>query len=385
MTTSKQSIDYQSLAKSIKLWGKELGFQQIGICDIDLSQDERYLNAWLEQGMHGEMDYMARHGQKRSRPEQLLPGTLTILSLRMDYLPENANFSQSLGKDDQAYIARYALGRDYHKLIRKKLQLLANKITLYTGEFGHRVFVDSAPVMERAIATRAGIGFTGKHSLLIHKEAGSWFFLGEIYTDLPLPIDKPVEEGCGSCTACMSICPTQAIVAPYVVDSRRCISYLTIELRGSIPEEFRSLMGNRIYGCDDCQLTCPWNRFSNLTTMDDFKPRNNFNETELVGLFNWTEEEFLKRTEGSPIRRIGYDCWMRNIAVALGNAKPTKQIQQVLKNKLEHKSELIREHVIWALANQEKTIAGNIDSSAKGFRQNLKLINTIEKMLPRDA
>lgn len=345
------SPEMRELAQRIRVWGRELGFQQLGFSDIQLQEHEGHLEKWLSNGFHGEMDYMQRHGTMRSRPPELHPGTTRVISVRMDYLPDSAGDVEALLKQpSKAVISRYALGRDYHKLMRKRLQKLAKKIEEHTGQFGYRVFVDSAPVLEKALAEKAGLGWIGKHSNLINKTAGSWFFLGEIYTDLPLPIDTPAEEHCGACTKCLDICPTQAIVAPYTVDARRCISYLTIELRGSIPVEFRPMMGNRIYGCDDCQLVCPWNRFARPTDEKDFAPRHGLDTPELIELFLWTEEQFLNRTEGSAIRRIGYDCWLRNIAVALGNATKTESVIDALESRLQHDSEMVREHVEWALA-----------------------------------
>ncbi|MEC4746914.1 tRNA epoxyqueuosine(34) reductase QueG [Methylomicrobium sp. Wu6] len=345
--------EMQQLAARIKQWGMALGFQQVGITDTDLRQAEQYLTAWLDKRFHGEMEYMQRHGLKRSRPDLLRPGTLRIISARMDYLSEPAAvMDKSLADPSEAYISRYALGRDYHKLIRNRLQKLADKIHADIGPFGYRAFVDSAPVLEKALAEKAGLGWIGKHSNLINRKAGSWFFLGEIYTDLPLPIDQPATQHCGSCTACLDICPTQAIVAPFQVDARRCVSYLTIELHGSIPEPLRPLIGNRIYGCDDCQLVCPWNRFAKLTDENDFKPRHRLNTQQLLNVFAWNEETFLTRTEGSAIRRIGFERWLRNIAVALGNARRSAEIIAVLIGKLEHPSELVKEHVRWALDRQ---------------------------------
>ncbi len=342
--------DMDELSRQLRRWGQELGFQQLGICDTDLAQHEGWLNNWLERDFHGEMDYMQRHGSRRSRPAELHPGTIRVISVRMDYLPETSTEVEALLKQpDKGVISRYALGRDYHKLMRKRLQKLADRIEQSTGPFGYRVFVDSAPVLEKALAEKAGLGWIGKHSNLINQKTGSWFFLGEIYTDLPLPIDQPATEHCGTCTQCMDICPTQAIVAPYQVDARRCISYLTIELRGSIPEEFRRLMGNRIYGCDDCQMVCPWNRFARLTGEADFAPRHGLDTPDLIELFLWSEAEFLQHTEGSAIRRIGYDCWLRNIAVALGNAAPSKQVIEALQSRLQYPSEMVREHIEWAL------------------------------------
>jgi len=338
------------VSQQIKHWGYELGFQQVGICDTNLHQAEQRLHQWLAQGYHADMNYMHKHGLKRSRPALLHPDTISIISVRMDYLPEaHESIETTLNTPVAAFISRYALGRDYHKVLRKRLQKLARRIEQETGIFGYRAFVDSAPVLEKAIAEKAGLGWIGKHSNIINKKAGSWFFLGEIYTTLPLTIDLPDHDHCGQCTACIDICPTQAIVAPYQVDARRCISYLTIELKGSIPENLRPLMGNRIYGCDDCQLICPWNRFAKLSKEADFSPRHNLNAQHLIELFNWTEVQFLHKTEGSAIRRIGYIQWLRNIAVALGNAPVSATIKHALQSKRNHSSELVREHVRWAL------------------------------------
>jgi len=338
------------LAQKIKEWGVELGFQQIGITDTNLESAENHLKNWIDKDFHGDMDYMHKHGLKRSRPDLLHPGTVSIISARMDYLPEtNEQINQVLDNPISAFISRYALGRDYHKILRHRLQKLATKIESEVGDFGYRAFVDSAPVLEKAIAEKAGLGWIGKHSNLINRKAGSWFFLGEIYTDFPLPSDLQASSHCGKCIACIDICPTQAIVAPFQVDARLCISYLTIELHGSIPEELRPSIGNRIYGCDDCQLICPWNRFAKLSTEKDFNPRHNLNNSQLTELFLWTEEEFMKKMEGSAIRRIGHDRWLRNIAVALGNAKTSNQNKEALLQRLSHPSEIVREHVEWAL------------------------------------
>lgn len=343
----------QVLAQQIKQWGIELGFQQVGITDTDLSKAETQLQQWLDNDFHGDMDYMQRHGLKRSRPALLHPGTIRVISLRMDYQTDTKPvMEQTLAEPTTAYISRYALGRDYHKLMRNRLQKLAEKIEAEIGTFGYRAFVDSAPVLEKALAEKAGLGWIGKHSNLINHKAGSWFFLGEIYTDLPLPIDEAASNHCGGCTACLDICPTQAIVAPYQVDARRCVSYLTIELHGSIPEDLRPLIGNRIYGCDDCQLVCPWNRFAKHTGEGDFHPRHRLNNQQLLEVFAWTESEFLTKTEGSAIRRIGYERWLRNIAVALGNAPTSPAIIDALNDNIEHPSELVKEHVQWALVRQ---------------------------------
>ena len=363
MNKSPDDIDYNRLAEQIKGWGLELGFQQVGVSDTDLAKDEKYLLKWLNQAMHGEMNYMQQHGSKRSRPAELIPGTIRIISVRMDYMPEDGEDPDAILNDpQQAYISRYATGRDYHKVIRKRLQKLAEKISKVTGKFGFRAFTDSAPVLEKAIARNSGLVWIGKHTNLINPKAGSWFFLGEIYTDLPLPVDEPfITDHCGSCTACIDICPTQAIVEPYRVDARRCISYLTIELRESIPDEFRKGIGNRIYGCDDCQLICPWNKFSINTKEKDFTIRNSLDSSTLIDLFGWTEEEFLNKTEGSAIRRISYEAWLRNIAIALGNLLcdlvenkavdkiTSRKIIRVLEEKRSHPSELVREHIEWAL------------------------------------
>jgi epoxyqueuosine reductase len=374
------ALDLLSLSQNIKLWGKELGFQKVGISDIDLKQQEGKLQSWLDNNYHGEMEYMSKHGMKRARPDELLPGTLRVISVRMDYLPENAQFASTLKNKNSAYISRYALGRDYHKVMRKKLKKLAQKIELEVGELGYRPFVDSAPILERPLAEKAGLGWVGKHSLLIDAKAGSWFFIGELLVDLPLPVDQPVENKCGKCVACLTICPTQAIVAPYVVDGRRCISYLTIELQGSIPVEFRKAIGNRIYGCDDCQLICPWNRFADTTEESDYQVRQQLENRSLLALFNWTEEEFLAYSEGSPIRRIGYQRWLRNISVALGNAPTSEAIVDALKNELalDH-SEMLNEHLQWAIDQHKNQIPV--------FNERLKkrLINAVEKGLPRDA
>jgi epoxyqueuosine reductase len=346
--------DFARLAARIKCWGQDLGFQKLGVSDIDLKAHEERLEAWLAEGFHGEMEYMKRHGKRRSRPAELLPGTVRVLSARMDYLHESARPAESiLNEKKNALISRYALGRDYHKLMRKRLQALADRIEAEVGQFGYRVFVDSAPVLEKALAEKAGLGWIGKHSNVLSREAGSWFFLGEIYTDLPLPIDEPSQNHCGDCRRCIDICPTQAIVAPYRVDARRCISYLTIELRGPIPEHLRAPMGNRIFGCDDCQFVCPWNRFAQFSDEDDFAPREGLDAADLVDLFSWTESEFRRRTEGSAIRRIGHECWLRNIAVALGNASAEEGVIAALQKRQDHPSALVREHVQWALKQHQ--------------------------------
>ena len=353
-TLDHPAIDYAALARSIKQWARELGFADTGISGIDLSRDEEHLQQWLTDGHHGEMDYMVRHGIKRSRPHELEPGTQRVISVRMDYaLPDIDAAWSVIENEELGYISRYTLGRDYHKLMRGRLQKLAERIRAEIGEFGHRAYVDSAPVLQKALARNAGLGWIGKHTVLIHRRAGSYFFLGELYTDLPLPVDTPATEHCGSCRRCIDVCPTQAIVAPYRLDARRCISYLTIELRGSIPEEFRKPMGNRIFGCDDCQLICPWNKFAQVTAEPDFAPRHQLDGARLTELFGWSEEEFLRRTEGMAIRRTGYEGWLRNIAVALGNAPRSEAVLDALRARADHPSAVVREHVAWALHQHE--------------------------------
>lgn len=351
---SSAPLDLLALTASIREWAAQLGFQQVGITDIDLTEDALRLDAYLAAGYHGEMEYMASHGTMRSRPDELVPGTLRVISVRMDYLPEDTQMVQMLAQPEQAYVSRYALGRDYHKLIRKRLQQLAEKISQEIGPFGHRAFVDSAPVLEKPLARKAGLGWVGKNTLILNRKAGSWFFLGELLVDLPLPIDQPNDrDHCGKCTACLQVCPTQAFVGDRVLDARRCISYLTIELKGAIPEDLRPLIGNRVFGCDDCQLVCPWNRFAKPTQEDDFQPRHRLDNSSLVELFMWTEDEFLARTLGSPIRRTGYERWLRNLAVGLGNAPSTIPVFEALKARLDHPSELVREHVRWALQQHQ--------------------------------
>jgi epoxyqueuosine reductase len=348
---------YAELAGSIRQWGRELGFQQIGITGVDVPEDEARLVRWLEQGRHGAMEYMERWGRRRARPHELVPGTLRVISARMDYFPTNArNADEVLEDPESGYVSRYALGRDYHKVVRRRLAKLAERIQAHSASESYRVFVDSGPVLEKAFARNAGLGWIGKHTNLINRRAGSYFFLGEILTDLPLPVDTPETDHCGTCRACIEACPTGAIVAPYELDATRCISYLTIELRGSIPEPFRKAMGNRIYGCDDCQLVCPWNKFARASAEMDFVPRHALDGSKLVELFAWTEQQFLERTEGSAIRRIGYECWIRNIAVALGNAPGTPEVIRALESRRDDPSPLVREHVSWALA-QHRTAA----------------------------
>ncbi len=342
--------NFTGLALDIKAWGRELGFDALGITDTRLGDHETRLMNWLHAGYHGEMHYMSRHGIRRSRPEMLSPGTIRIISARMNYqAPDAKDEKEVLANRNQAYISRYALGRDYHRVVRKRLQKLAERIAEKVGPFGYRAFTDSAPVLEKALAEKAGLGWIGKHTNLINRASGSWFFLGELYTNLPLPVDLPAENHCGTCSTCMEVCPTRAIVSPYQLDARRCISYHTIELKEAIPVEFRKAMGNRIFGCDDCQLYCPWNRFGQKSPLSDFAVRHRLDAAHLIELFRWSQEDFLANTEGSAIRRIGYACWLRNIAVALGNAESTPDVIQALKDRLHHSSELVREHVAWAL------------------------------------
>ncbi|OOZ41078.1 tRNA epoxyqueuosine(34) reductase QueG [Solemya pervernicosa gill symbiont] len=353
-TVNLSTDELAQLAASIANWATELGFDQIGISDTDLHVAEIHLQQWLKAGEHGEMSYMAAHGLKRSRPELLHPGTLRVITARLDYWPEQGMQSaiDLLEQGEQAYISRYALGRDYHKLMRKRLQQLAKRIEAAIGSHNYRVFSDSAPVLEKPLAERSGLGWVGKHTNLINQQNGSWFFLGEVYTDLPLPTVEPAANHCGTCQRCIEVCPTQAITAPYQLDARRCISYLTIELQGAIPLEYRAQIGNRIYGCDDCQLFCPWNRFAQMSREADFLPRNDLDNASLIELFDWSETEFLQRTEGSPIRRLGHQRWLRNIAVAMGNAASSESIRQALRSQSSHPSELVREHVAWALSQQ---------------------------------
>jgi len=350
--------DLVSLASDIKIWSRELGFQETGVSDAkaEKSHVERGLLEWLKEGYHGNMDYMAKHGIKRSHPDKLIPGTLRVISVRMNYSPPKARNSWQVMEDsEKAFISRYALGRDYHKVLRGRLQKLADKITAQIGHCNYRVFSDSAPVMEVEWAQRSGLGWRGKHTLLLSREAGSMFFLGEIYTDLPLPVDNPIDNHCGTCTKCIDICPTKAIIGPYRLDARRCISYLTIENKGSIPESLRPLIGNRVYGCDDCQLICPWNKYAAVTGESDFSVRNGLDNASLVELFSWSKEEFDTRLAGSPIRRIGHEQWLRNLAVGLGNASSSKNISDALKARYNDDSPMVREHVQWALRQHEPT------------------------------
>ena len=343
------SPDYAVLATRIRELAREFGFQRCGITGIELGEDEAHLRQWLAEGLYGSMAWMARHGEMRARPADLLPGTLRVISVGLDYGRRDDDEAwQTLADCERAYVARYALGRDYHKLMRQRLQRLADRIADTVGPFGHRVFVDSAPVLERALARNAGLGWIGKHTCLIDKDGGSWFFLGEIYVDLPLPVDAPATGHCGTCTRCIDICPTQAITAPYRLDARRCISYLTIEHEGAIPVELRPLIGNRIFGCDDCQLVCPWNKFAKRTDEPDFRARNDLDHATLAQLSAWGEAEFLQRTEGTALRRSGHERWLRNIAVALGNAPATPEVLAALDALWMSENPLVKEHAHWA-------------------------------------
>lgn len=357
-TTPKSSLSAANLAQlaiDIKTEAKRLGFQQLGITDTQLGAHVQRYENWIEQGLHGDLDYMVRHGSKRWTPEELVPGTLRTLAVRMNYLNPQDSAEEVLKHDNHAYISRYAVGRDYHKVLRSRLKKLISFIQQRAESYNFRAFVDSAPVLERAMAQKAGLGWFGKNTMLINRNGGSWFFLGEIYTNLPLPIDPPyTEEHCGKCTACLDKCPTNAFRGPYILDSQKCISYLTIEYHGSIPEELRPLMGNRIYGCDDCQLVCPWTRFKEHTTEQDFQARHSLDDIELIELFAWDEAMFLEKTEGSPIRRTGYSNWLRNIAIALGNAAYSQKVVAALEARQMHDSSIVREHVEWALAQQAR-------------------------------
>ena len=373
----------EQISQQIKTWAKELGFQSCGISRPQLgAEQEARLQQWLDAGYHGEMQYMAEHGMLRARPTELHPGTLSVISVRLDYLPKAAAFATNLADPSQAYISRYALGRDYHKLMRNRLKQLGQKIATLISDLDCRPFVDSAPILERPLAQQAGLGWIGKHSLLLAEEAGSWFFLGELLVNLELPADEPHPGDCGSCVACITSCPTGAIVAPYVVDARRCISYLTIELKGAIPTEFRPLMGNRIYGCDDCQLVCPVNRQAPLTEEPDFQRRPQWQDQSLLALFQWDETTFLRLTEGSAIRRIGFERWQRNLAVALGNAPYQPEIVATLKQALPTATPLVAEHIQWALQQQKQKsyLAQNLLP-----RSTERLVRIIQKGLPRDA
>ena len=349
-----QMMDLPAVKRALADAARAVGFDALGVASIELGEDEQRLIAWLDAGFHGEMDYMRRHGSMRSRPQELSPGAVRVVSFRMNYWPGEARDAQEvLGRPDTAYVSRYALGRDYHKVMRRSLARLAEDLARRIGTFGYRVCVDSAPVLEKALARNAGLGWIGKHTNLLARDAGSYFFLGEILTDLPLPLDAPASGHCGTCEACIPACPTQAIVAPYRLDARRCISYLTIENKGSIPEEFRAALGNRIYGCDDCQLVCPWNKFARMAAHPDFKVRNGLDSPQLAEIFAWTEAEFDERMQGSAIYRIGYERWLRNIAVALGNAPTSQAILAALGMRREDPSALVREHVEWALGRHE--------------------------------
>lgn len=358
VTNNSTHFNGSQLVSHVQAWARELGFSQIGVTGVDLSSSEAGLLDWLARGFNGDMAYMSAHGLKRARPAELVPGTLSVITARMDYLPshsaddwQNIEFGR-LARPDEGVISVYARGRDYHKVLRGRLKKLGEKIALHVGPFGHRVFTDSAPVLEAELATRSGQGWRGKHTLVLSREAGSMFFLGEIYVDLALPVSEPVSNHCGSCNACVDVCPTRAIVAPYRLDARRCISYLTIEYAGPIPPELRTLMGNRIYGCDDCQLICPWNKFAQRSALPDFDERAGMTGAKLLVLFGWTEEEFLQKTEGNPIRRIGYERWLRNLAVAMGNSLRDSEdvaLVRALEKRKDHPSAIVREHVTWAL------------------------------------
>ncbi len=364
-TPATADRDWPALAAAIVQWGRALGFEEIGIADIDLGVEERRLLDWLAAGRHGAMDYMARHGATRARPAELVPGTVRVITARLNYLPPAARpGADVLADPGKAFVARYALGRDYHKVLRARLQRLATQISHAVGDFGYRVFTDSAPVLEVALAAKSGLGWRGKHTLLLTRDQGSWFFLGEIYTDLPLPPTPPQTAHCGTCVACIDACPTGAIVAPYELDARRCISYLTIELAGSIPEALRPLIGNRVYGCDDCQDACPWNRYAKLATAPDFAVRHGLDDADLVTLFAWTRAEFDSRMAGSAIRRIGFERWSRNLAVGLGNAPHDAAIVAALEARADDASPLVREHVAWALAQQQAKAAACSGSAA---------------------
>lgn len=359
MTDNRDDTALAHLAEQLQQWGRELGFQQVGITDVDLSSHEPKLKEWLAKGYNASMAWMGEHGNMRSRPDELLPGTIRVISARMDYLPADTEQIKVLKDGEKAYISRYSLGRDYHKLIRKRLSQLAKQLETEAAKLfpdlavEQRAFVDSAPIMERPLAEKAGLGWAGKHTLIINENAGSWFFLGEILTNIALPVNPTIPENkCGSCTACLKVCPTDAFPEPYTVDAKRCISYLTIENKGPIPVEFREPIGNRVFGCDDCQAICPWNKFAQFTQEDDFSPRHNLDNSRLVDLFLWTEAEFLKKTEGSPLRRAGYNNWLRNLAVGLGNAPSSDEIIDALAHKREEANEMVQEHIDWALAQQ---------------------------------
>jgi epoxyqueuosine reductase len=353
--TGAHEPDMAALAVDIKRWAVELGFDRAGIADLDLRQDIERLDRWLAAGMHGQLDYLQSRRDLRAHPEALQPGAVRAISVRMNYTSDGLGEPWARLEDgEHAYLARFSMGRDYHKVMRKRLQKLAERITAAIGGFGHRVFCDSAPVLEKPLARKAGLGWVGKHTLILSRDAGSWFLLGEILTDLPLPVDAPVEDHCGTCRRCIDVCPTQAIIAPYVLDARRCIAYLTIEQKGAIPEELRRPMGNRVFGCDDCQLICPWNKYAKLGREPDFAPRHGLDAARLIEIFAWTEAQFLRYTEGMAVRRAGYTGWLRNVAVGLGNAPPSPHVRAALHARAGHPSSLVREHVAWALAEQER-------------------------------
>lgn len=367
------------LTHLIKQWAKALGFQALGITKPDLAHHAPAIQDWLAKGYHGSMSFLERNGELRLHPELLHPGTVRIISVRMDYLPEQARFAANLESSEQAYISRYAVGRDYHKVMRKRLKQLADQIKSHCDTLDARPFVDSAPVLERPLAEEAGLGWTGKHTLLLDANAGSWFFLGELFINLPLPVSESKQTPqCGECVACLKMCPTGAIVEPYVVDARRCISYLTIEHDGAIDEELRALMGNRIYGCDDCQLICPWNRHSEISPEPDYQFRKVWDSNELITLLQWSEQEFLDNTAGSPIRRIGYEKWQRNLAIALGNAATTQETIEALEQARGHVSEMVDEHIEWALRQHQSDARQN-------NRKTARLIRSVKQGLPRDA
>ena len=354
--TAAQTIDLEEVRRELAARAAELGFAAIGVASIEIPEDERHLLRWLADGFQGEMDYMERHGVMRSRPQQLAPGTVRVVSARMDYWPEGSREPEAVLEDGTlGYVSRYAVGRDYHKILRRALATLAQQLQARIGPFGYRVCVDSAPVLEKALARNAGLGWIGKHTNLIARDAGSYFFLGEILTDLALPVDAPASAHCGTCEACIPACPTGAIVAPYQLDARRCISYLTIEHHSAIPVELRPAIGNRIFGCDDCQLVCPWNKFARAAAHPDFKVRHNLDGTALTELFRWTAEEFEERTRGSAIHRLGYERWSRNIAVALGNAPSSTDAIRALEERAEDASPLVCEHIEWALERQRSS------------------------------
>ncbi|GLS83613.1 tRNA epoxyqueuosine(34) reductase QueG [Paraferrimonas haliotis] len=380
MTAASSPADLAAIADKIKRWGEALGFQKVGITDLNLAAHEQWLQQWLDNNYHGSMGYMANHGLMRARPSELQPGSVRAICVRIDYLPPNAEFAKTLSHPERGYISRYAGGRDYHKMMRQRLKKLAEKIASELPELDYRPFVDSAPILERPLANKAGLGWVGKHSLLLQKEVGSWFFIGELLVNIPLPIDAPSSDDCGSCTACMTACPTGAIVKDYVVDARRCISYLTIEHEGAIDPALRPLLGNRIYGCDDCQLVCPVNQGAQLTAESDFHTKPHLHQPQLLDLFNWTEQEFLERLAGSPIRRIGFERWQRNISVAMGNADYCEDFVKILQQKLTTPNNHLKEHFQWAIEQQ-------LQSKGKSLshRKSSRLARIVSKGLKRDA